>query len=106
MVTVEPPVARRRPSIPAALEEWALDGELFRMARLERVVFADCRLDEADFYGATLASVVFERWSLAGASFDAATCTRSEIHGGDLSGLVGVAGLAGVRMAWPEVVQI
>jgi uncharacterized protein YjbI with pentapeptide repeats len=87
-------------------EDCRLDLSLFRFAKLERVVFAGCKLDEADFYGAELNSVLFERCSLVGASFDAARLSRCQIEGGDLSGLVGVGSLAGVRMAWPEVVQI
>jgi len=36
---------------------------------LRRVVFRDCRLEEADFGGASLTDVVFERCELRRASF-------------------------------------
>jgi uncharacterized protein YjbI with pentapeptide repeats len=83
-----------------------LDLSSFRHATLERVAFRDCRLDEADFYGATLTSVLFERTTLVGASVESATFDRCELRGCELEGLRGVERLRGVRMPWPDVVQI
>lgn len=86
--------------------ECRLDLSAFRHATLERVVFRDCRLDEADFYGATLTSVLFERTGLVGATVEAATFGRCELRGCELEGLRGVERLRGVRMPWPDIVQI
>jgi uncharacterized protein YjbI with pentapeptide repeats len=83
-----------------------LDLALFRFARLERVAFVDCRLGEADFHGATIASARFERCSLARATFAAATLGSTEIRACDLTELDDVDRLRGVRMPWPDVVQI
>lgn len=89
-----------------SLTECRLDLSSFRHATLERVVFRDCRLDEAEFYGATMTSVLFERTTLVGAGFEAATFDRCELRGCELEGLRGVERLWGVRMPWPDVVQI
>lgn len=89
-----------------SLSECRLDLSSFRHATLERVVFRDCRLDEADFYGATMASVLFERTTLVGAGVEAAAFDRCELRGCELEGLRGVERLRGVRMPWPDVVQI
>jgi len=83
-----------------------LDLASFRFAKLERVAFADCRLEEADFYGAELSSVRFERCNLTAAIFSAARCERSEIRDCQLADLQGVEGLGGVRMPWPDVMQL
>ncbi len=83
-----------------------LDLSSFRFATLARVSFLDCRLEEADFHGATLSSVRFERCGLTAASFENASFGRSELRDCELEGLAGVAQLAGVRMPWPDVVQI
>ena len=87
-------------------EDCRLDLSSFRFARLERVVFRDCRLEEADLHGATLASVLFERTNLTGATVSAASFERCEIRGCELEGLQGAERLRGVRMPWPDVVQI
>ena len=78
----------------------------FRFARLERVVFERCRLDEADFYEASLRSVRFEGCALTEAVLDCATFERCELRGCELAGLSGADRLRGVRMPWPDVVQI
>ena len=73
---------------------------------LERVVFDDCRLEEADFYGAVLTSVRFERCSLASATFTAARCESCEIRSCELTALQGVEGLRGAGMTWNDVLQL
>jgi uncharacterized protein YjbI with pentapeptide repeats len=83
-----------------------LDLSSFRHAKLERVVFRDCRLEEAELYGAELHSVRFERTNLAGASIEAASFADCELRACELAGLRGVERLRGVRMPWPDVVQI
>lgn len=83
-----------------------LDLALFRHARLERVAFRDCRLDEADFYGASFRSVLFQSCVLNGASVEGATFERCEVRSSELQDLAGVERLDGVRMPWPDVVQI
>ena len=87
-------------------EDCRLDLSSLRFARLERVVFRDCRLEEADLHGATLTSVLFERSNLTGATVSAATFERCEVRGCELEGLQGAERLRGVRMPWPDVVQI
>ena len=78
----------------------------FRFARLERVAFERCRLEEADFYDASLRSVRFEGCTLTSAILDGATFERCELRGCELTGLTGAERLRGVRMPWPDVVQI
>ena len=87
-------------------EDCRLDLSSLRFARLERVVFRDCRLEEADLHGATLESVLFERSNLTGATVAAASFERCEVRGCELEGLQGADRLRGVRMPWPDVVQI
>lgn len=89
-----------------AFRDSRLDLSSFRFATLTRVAFLDCRLEEADFHGATLSSVRFERCALTGASFENAACSRSEIRDCDLTDLVGAGNLGGVRMPWPDIVQV
>lgn len=83
-----------------------LDLASFRFAKLERVVFERCRLDEADFYEASLRSVRLDACTLTGATFAGATFDRCELRGCELTDLAGVERLRGVRMPWPDVVQI
>ncbi len=83
-----------------------LDLSSFRFATLARIAFLDCRLEEADFHGATLSSVRFERCDLTRASFENASFSRSELRDCELEGIAGAGSLAGVRMPWPDVVQL
>ncbi len=83
-----------------------LDLSSLRHATLERVVFRDCRLEEAELYGAELRSVRFERTSLAGASVEEATFVDCELRSCELEDLRGVDRLRGIRMPWPDVVQL
>lgn len=83
-----------------------LDLASFRFARLERVVFERCLLEEADFYEASLRSVRFEGCRLTGANLAGATFDRCELRGCDLTDIVGADRLRGVRMPWPDVIQI
>jgi uncharacterized protein YjbI with pentapeptide repeats len=55
-------------------------------ARLERVVFTDCRLEEANFRDATLTDVRFERCILTGADFGRATLRGVRFPGSRLAG--------------------
>jgi hypothetical protein len=67
-------------------------------------VFRDCRLEEADFYGATLTSVLFERSPLTAATLSEATIERVELRGCELTGLNGAERLRGARMPWADIV--
>jgi uncharacterized protein YjbI with pentapeptide repeats len=76
-----------------------------RLARLERVVFRDCRMAEVDFYGARLTDVLFERCELREATLTGATLARCELRGCDLAGLRGAEALAGARLPWNDVLE-
>jgi len=67
-------------------------------------VFRDCRLEEADFYGAELEDVLFERCDMRLASIDGIKSTRVELRDCNLEGLQGAGALRGVRMPWNDVV--
>ena len=75
------------------------------MARLERVVFRDCRMAECDLYDASLADVLFERCELREATLSGARLERVELRGCDLTGLRGVEALRGARMPWNDVLE-
>jgi uncharacterized protein YjbI with pentapeptide repeats len=77
-----------------------------RGSNLERVVFEDCRLEEADFHGAVLTAVRFERCRLASSSFTAARCDSCEIRSCELGGIQGVEGLRGAALTWNDVLQL
>jgi len=68
-------------------------------------VFRDCRLEEADFGGASLTDVVFERCELRRASFAGCRNDRLELSGCNLAELVGVEALRGARMPWGDILQ-
>ena len=75
------------------------------MAKLERVRFEGCRMEEADFYQASLRSVVFDDCTLVSANWTGATLERSEMRSSDLSGSEGLESIRGVRMPWGDVVR-
>ncbi|MGH2936410.1 MAG: pentapeptide repeat-containing protein [Gaiellaceae bacterium] len=85
--------------------ECRLDLAALRMAKLERVVFRNCRMEECDLYDTTLTDVVFEQCELREASFEHAKLQRVELRGCDLSGLHGVEALRGARIPWDDVLQ-
>jgi uncharacterized protein YjbI with pentapeptide repeats len=62
-------------------------------------------MEEADFYGAKLTDVLFERCTLREATFATATMKRVELRGCGLEGLHGVNALHGARMPWNEVLE-
>jgi uncharacterized protein YjbI with pentapeptide repeats len=74
-----------------------------RFAKLERVAFRDCRMDECDFYEASLRDVSFERCELRNATFAAAKIERVDFVGCDLTGAGGAESLRGARMGWNDV---
>ena len=76
-----------------------------RHAKLERVVFRDCRMTECDLYGTSLKDVVFESCELREATFSAVSIQRVELRGCDLTGLRGAEALRGVRMPWGDVLE-
>ena len=82
-----------------------LDLVGLRIAKLERVVFRDCRMTECDFYEASLTDVLFERCELREATVSSVKLKRCELRGCDLAGLQGVEALRGARMPWNDVLE-
>ena len=80
-----------------------MDQAVFPTGRLKRVVFEDCRLEEADFREAQLTEVRFERCDLTRVDFSNARCTRMQIRRCILEGLSGAASLEGSSMTWEDV---
>jgi uncharacterized protein YjbI with pentapeptide repeats len=76
-----------------------------RHARLVKVTFRDCVLDELDLLEARLSDVRFERCSLRGADLRGTGFERCVMHGCDLDGAHGFTSLAGIEMRWLDVVQ-
>ena len=76
-----------------------------RLAKLERVVFRDCRMGECDFYEAKLKDVLFERCELREATFTNMRIQRVELRGCDLAGLNGVEALRTARMPWTDILE-
>src|SRR4051812_8625559 len=102
MVTVEPPVARRPPSIPAALEEWALDGEPLADRLLEdvRVVGASlaggdapelrierARLEDVTLDGVSGRGLALRDTTVSGGSWANADLQRSVLRAVELRGV-------------------
>jgi len=75
------------------------------MAKLERVVFRDCRMGECDLYEAALVDVLFESCELREATIAGVKVKRVELRGCDLAGLQGVEALRGARMPWNDVLE-
>jgi uncharacterized protein YjbI with pentapeptide repeats len=80
------------------------DLSAFARGRLERVLFEGCVLSEADFSQADLRSVAFVDCDLRRADFRGARMTGCTMQGVKLDALVGVDGLRGVTMPWPDIV--
>jgi uncharacterized protein YjbI with pentapeptide repeats len=87
-----------------------VDGKLdtgdFRLSRCERIVFAGCAMPNADFYGATLDDVRFDRSDLRAAHF-------SGVHGRDLrllhcnvEGVSGATALAGASVTPDQMLPL
>ena len=75
------------------------------MAKLDRVVFRDCRMAECDFYEALLTDVLFEHCELREATVSGVKLKRVELRRCDLAGLRGVEALRGARMPWNDVLE-
>lgn len=73
-------------------------------SRLERVVFERVNLREASFMEARLRSVAFIDCDLAGADFRGAKLEACTMRATTLEGVIGVESLAGLTMAWPDLV--
>ena len=78
--------------------ECAADLVMLRYARLERVTFAACTLNGADFTGARCDHVRFDDCDLTGASFSHAEFTNSVFVRCRMEAVEGVAGLRGTSM--------
>jgi uncharacterized protein YjbI with pentapeptide repeats len=85
--------------------ECRLDLAGLRMAKLERVVFRDCRMAECDFYEASLSDVLFDQCELREATLSGVKLERVELRRCDLAGLRGVEALRGARMPWADVLE-
>lgn len=83
-----------------------LDFANFRQASLHTVSFFDCELDQADFSGAKLTNVVFTQCNLSGADFSGGAYNNVDLRTSQLSGLKGVATLAGVTIDTPQLVGL
>lgn len=70
----------------------------WRQARVRRAAFTGCRLAGADFGGAELESVTFDRCDLTDARFAGARLSSVRFVGCTMTGLTGVASLAGARI--------
>jgi uncharacterized protein YjbI with pentapeptide repeats len=68
-------------------------------------VFRDCRLEEADFTGATLIDVTFDRCELRRASFTNCRVERVDLNGCTLAEHIGVESLRGARMPWNDILE-
>jgi uncharacterized protein YjbI with pentapeptide repeats len=73
-------------------------------SRLERVVFERVNLREASFMETQLRSVAFIDCDLAGADFRGAKLEVVTMRGTTLEGVIGVESLAGLTIAWPDLV--
>ena len=82
----------------------SLELASFAGAELRDVSFERVNLSEASFLEARLDHVRFIDCQLVGADFRGARCTACLIRNSSLDGVVGIDGLRGVRMAWPDVV--
>jgi uncharacterized protein YjbI with pentapeptide repeats len=89
----------------ASFTDCLLDLGSLHLAKLARVRFLRCRLDEMDFAGATLGSVSFTQCVLSKSLWTAATLTRCEMRGSDLSGAGNLERLKGVRMPLADVLS-
>ena len=78
----------------------------FRFAKLTRATFRGCLLARADFSGADLRGAVFEDCDLSGAELSGARLERATLAGCRLDGAGGIEALRGVRMAWPDIIEL
>lgn len=109
-----PPVTELGDLLDVVMEDtdWANTVQLrpsWRRVELRRVRLTgaqrDCRLEEAEFGGARLKDVVFERCDLRAADFSAVKGAQFDLLGCRLDGLRGVDALRGARMRWADVVE-
>jgi uncharacterized protein YjbI with pentapeptide repeats len=69
-----------------------------RFSTLQRVVFTDCDLTGADFYGVTFDKVTFTGCDLSGAHFDSATVKELTLSRCVLLGVTGALALRGATV--------
>ena len=72
-----------------------MDMSSFRFSALKSVVFADCKLMQADFQEADLRSARFEHCDLSGAQFSKAQMEGTRFSDCTLDGINGVMSLRG-----------
>jgi fluoroquinolone resistance protein len=85
--------------------ECRLDLASFRFAKLAYVRFEDCLMTESDFYEAAIKSSIFSSCSLAGASLAAVTFADTELRGCDLTAIGNAERLRGARMTLGDLIQ-
>jgi uncharacterized protein YjbI with pentapeptide repeats len=78
----------------------------FRSSTLLNVAFVGCDLTRADFYGTDLRGAVFTDCVLTGAQFSQAKMTGTRLAGCDLSGIGGVASMAGASIRADDVMAL
>ena len=89
----------------ASFTQCRLDLSSFRFAKLDRVRFENCRMEEVDLYGAAFTSVEFSMCDLSRASLAQTTFHRCEMRECELGGLGNPEQLRGVGMPWPDIVR-
>jgi uncharacterized protein YjbI with pentapeptide repeats len=87
------------------LDDCRLDLTTFRFAKLERVVFRDCLMNECDFYEASFKDVLFERCNLRESNLSSMKIERVELRGCELAGVQGIEALRTARMPWNDVLS-
>ncbi len=78
---------------------------MLAQAKLERVVFAGCVLQDATFEQAQLRDVRFEHCDLTGATLGQVRLERVELAGCALQDVRSVTDLRGAAMPWPDLVE-
>jgi len=81
-----------------SLRDCRMDLTTWRATTFTKVAFIGCDLRRADFTGADLRGAVFEDCDLSGAQFSNAKLDGARLAGCDLTGLGGVASLAGATV--------
>jgi len=83
-----------------------LDSVNFREARLTGVTFTDCLLRDVDFSGAKLRQTVFTGCRLSGADFSRAELDRVDLRGSELGLIVGPQPLRGAIISSGQLAAI
>jgi uncharacterized protein YjbI with pentapeptide repeats len=83
-----------------------LDSVNFREAKLTGVTFTDCLLRDVDFAGAKLAKTAFTDCKLSGADFSRTSLDRVDLRGSELGLIVGPEPLRGAIISSGQLATI